>query len=157
MKVNRNTFMASVATLALIAGTGLASAQEHQQSGPHAAPQATQPHASQPMNNGAHPSNGARPEGANRANPGPAAQQNSKPNQPVGQSGTQSGTGASGGHGQSVNRSNKGNNEGAAAQERRIPHGLQGNASGQVQGQGHTSANVNLSAQQRDQNPPDGD
>jgi hypothetical protein len=34
-----------------------------------------------------------------------------------------------------VNRTNKTNNEGTTAQERSIPPGLQGNASGQMQGQ----------------------
>jgi hypothetical protein len=34
-----------------------------------------------------------------------------------------------------VNRGNKSDNEGTTAQERRIPRGLQGNASGQTQGQ----------------------
>ena len=97
--------------------------------------------------------NGARPEGANRAgpNPGPAAQQAPrKDNGRVGQSGAERGAPATSKR-QGVNRSNKSNYEGATAQERRIPRGLQGNASGQVQGQGAEGANVSLSTQQRTQ------
>jgi hypothetical protein len=132
MKINRNTLLASVATLALIAGTGLASAQEQQKH--PAAPQASQPHAVAPANNHAAPA--MKPEGANRAaTPGPAAQQNRKENGRVGQSGSQPGAAPNGQHAQSVNRNNKTNNEGTTAQERRIPRGLQGNASGQMQGQ----------------------
>jgi len=147
MKINRIALLASAAALALIAGTGFASAQEHEQKGPHAAPQANQPHATQPMNNRG---NGARPEGANRTapKPGPAAQQtpsDRKDNGRVGQSGTEPGVPATSQR-QGVNRSNKSNNEGTTAQERRIPRGLQGNASGQMQG-----ANVSLSTQQRTQ------
>jgi hypothetical protein len=146
MKINRITLLAGAATLALIAGAGLASAQEEQK-GQHAAPQADQPHATQPMNNRG---NGARPEGANRTapKPGPAAQQtpsDRKDNGRVGQSGAQPDASATGQR-QSVNRSNKSSNEGTTAQERRIPRGLQGNASGQMQG-----ANVNLTTQQRTQ------
>jgi Protein of unknown function (DUF1236) len=134
MKINRNTLLASVATLALIAGTGLASAQEQQKH--PAAPQATQPHAVAPANNHAAPA--MKPQGANRAapTPGPAAQQNRKENRRVGQSGAQPGAALNNGrHAQSVNRNNKSNNEGTTAQERNIPRGLQGNASGQMQGQ----------------------
>jgi len=156
MKIDRITLLAGAATLALIAGTGLVSAQEREQKGPHAAPQASQPHATQPQNNN---SGGMRPEGANRTapneganrasqNPGPAAQQTPgerKDDGRVGQSGAQPGAGASGQR-QGVNRSNKSNNEGTTAQERRIPRGLQGNASGPMQG-----ANVDLTTQQRTQ------
>jgi hypothetical protein len=141
MKINRNTLLASVATLALIAGTGLASAQEQQKH--PAAPQANQPHAVAPANNHAvapannHAAPAMKPEGANRAapTPGPAAQQNRKENGRVGQSGAQPGAAPNVRHAQSVNRNNKTNNEGTTAQERRIPRGLQGNASGQMQGQ----------------------
>jgi hypothetical protein len=148
MKINRITLLAGVATLGLIAGTGLASAQQEQQKGPHAAPQANQPHATQPMHNNA---NGMRPEGANRTapKPGPAAQQtpkNEKDNGRVGQSGAQPGAGATSQRAQGVNRNNKSNNESTTAQERRIPQGLQGNASGQMQG-----GSVSLSTQQRTQ------
>jgi hypothetical protein len=146
MKTNRITLLAGAATLALIAGTGFASAQDQQQKGQHAAPQANQPHATQPIHNNA---NGMRPEGANRAAPnsGPAAQQTpKKDNGRVGQSGPQPSAGATSRGAQGVNRNNKSNNEGTTAQERRIPQGLQGNASGQMQG-----ANVSLSTQQRTQ------
>jgi Protein of unknown function (DUF1236) len=147
MKINRITLLAGAATLAIIAGTGFASAQEKEQKGPHAAPQTSQPRATQPMTNRG---NGARPEGANRAapTPGPAAQQTpkgAKDNGRVGQSGAQPGAGATSQR-QGVNRSNKSNNEGTTAQERRIPQGLQGNAAGQMRG-----ANVNLTTQQRRQ------
>jgi hypothetical protein len=146
MKFNRITLLAGAATLAMIAGTGFASAQV-QQKGQHAAPQANQPHATQPMHNNA---NGMRPEGANRAapNPGPAAQRtpDRKDNGRVGQSGVQPGAGANARNAQGVNRGNKSNNEGTTAQERNIPRGLQGNASGQMQG-----ANVKLSTKQRTQ------
>ena len=69
MKINRNALLAGAATLALIAGTGLASAQE-QQKGP-ATPQAAQPHAAPPANNrAAQPMNkGMSPGGANHAAP----------------------------------------------------------------------------------------
>jgi Protein of unknown function (DUF1236) len=146
MKINRITLLAGAATLALVAGTGLASAQE-QQKGQHAAPQASQPHPTQPMNNRG---SAARPEGANRAapTPGPAAQQTPserKDNGRVGQS-EERPNGATSQGAQGVNRANKSNNEGTTAQERRIPQGLQGNASGQMQG-----GNVSLSTQQRTQ------
>jgi hypothetical protein len=155
MKINRKTLLAGAATLALIAGTGLASAQEEQK-GQHAAPQASQPHAAQPMHNSA---TGMRPEGASRGapneganrgtrTPGPAAQQTPnerKDNGRLGQE-AQPGAGAANRSAQGVNRGNKSNNEGTTAQERRIPQGLQGNASGQMQG-----ANVKLSTQQRTQ------
>jgi len=152
MKINRITLLAGVATLGLIAGSGATSAQE-QQKGQHPAPQAAQPRAPQP--NAAAPMHnsggGMRPEGANRAapKPGPAAQQtprNGKDSRRVGQSGAQPGAAASNRRAQGVNRGNKSNNEGATAQERRIPRGLQGNASGQMQG-----ANVKLTTQQRAQ------
>jgi Protein of unknown function (DUF1236) len=148
MKTNRITLLAGAATFALIVGTGFASAQDQQQKDQHAAPQANQPHATQPMHDNA---NGMRPEGANRAapNPGPAAQQtpkNEKDNGRVGQSGAQPGAGATNRGAQGVNRNNKSNNEGTTAQERHIPQDLQGNASGQMQG-----ANVSLSTQQRTQ------
>ncbi len=146
MKINRNTLLAGAATLALVAGTGFASAQEQQQKGQHAAPQANQPHATQPMNNGG---GGMRPEGANRTapNPGPAAQQTPrKDNGRIGQSGAQPGGAATGRRAQGVNRGNKSDNEGTTAQERRIPQGLQGNAAGQMQG-----GSVSLSTQQRTQ------
>jgi hypothetical protein len=154
MKINRITLLAGAATLAIIAGTSFASAQDEQK-GQHAAPQANQPHATQPMHNNA---TGARPEGANRGapneganrdarTPGPAAQRTPderKDNGRVGQE-TRPGSGASR-NAQGVDRSNKTNNEGTTAQERNIPRGLQGNASGQMQG-----ANVKLSTQQRTQ------
>jgi hypothetical protein len=78
-----------------------------------------------------------QPQGANRtgSTPGPAAQQNPKENGRVGQSGTRPGAASNRRNAQSVNRTNKTNNEGTSAQERRIPRGLQGNASGQMQGQ----------------------
>ena len=138
MNINRTTLLAGVATLALAVGTGLASAQE-QQKGP-AAPHANQPHAAAPANDHAAPpvnnkGSGIQPEGAkhNAPTPGPAAQQNPKENGSVGQSGAQPGAEPNGQHAQSVNRRNKANNEGTTAQERRIPPGLQGNASGQHQ------------------------
>jgi hypothetical protein len=145
MKINRITLLAGAATLAMIAGTGLASAQEEQK-GQHPAPQASQPRATQPMHNNA---NGTRPEGANRSapNPGPAAQQTPrKDNGRIGQSGAQPGVDSNTRRAQGVNRGSKSNNEGTTAQERNIPRGLQGNASGQMQG-----ASVNLSTQQRTQ------
>jgi hypothetical protein len=133
MKINRKTLLAGVATLALIAGTGFASAQEQQKH--PAAPQANQPHAAAPANNHAAPA--MKPEGANRAapTPGPAAQQKPKEDGRVGQLGAQPGAAPNGRHAQSVNRNNKSNNERTTAQERRIPRGLQGNASGQMQGE----------------------
>jgi hypothetical protein len=141
MKIDRNTLLAGVATLALIAGTGFASAQEQEHKGP-AAPQANQPRASAPANNHAAPAannrgGGMQPQGANRTGqpPGPAAQRNPKENGRVGQSGSQPGAAPNSRNAQSVNRNNKTNNEGTTAQERRIPRGLQGNASGQAQGQ----------------------
>jgi len=140
MKIKRNTLLAGVATLALIAGTCLTSAQE-QQKGP-GAPPANQPHATAPANNHAAPpmnNKGSRiqPEGANHnaPTPGPAAQQNPKENGRVGQSGAQPGAKPNGQPAQSVNRRNKANNEGTIAQKPRIPPGLQGNASGQIKGQ----------------------
>src|ERR1700683_2055607 len=140
MKINRNTLLAGVATLALIAESGFASAQEEHKA--PAAPQANQPHAAAPANNHAAPAmnnrgGGIRPQGANSAGPtpGPAAQRNPKENGRVGQSGAQTGAAPNGRNAQSVNRTNKTNNEGTTAQERRIPRGLQGNASGQMQGQ----------------------
>jgi Protein of unknown function (DUF1236) len=138
MTINRNTLLAGVATLALIAGTGLASAQEQQKH--PGAPQANQPHATAPANNHAAPA--MKPQGANRAapTPGPAAQQNPKENRRVGQSAAQPGATPNGRHAQSVNRGNKANNEGMTAQERHIPRGLQSNASGQMQGQHELSA-----------------
>ena len=74
-----------------------------------------------------------QPQGANHnaPTPGPVAQQNRKENGRAGQSGAQPGAEPNGQHVQSVNRRNKANNEGTTAQERRIPPGLQGNASGQ--------------------------
>jgi hypothetical protein len=155
MKINRIALLAGAATLAIIAGAGLASAQEEQK-GQHAAPPASQPHATQPMNNN---TNAMRPEGANRGTPneganrdartpGPAAQKapnDKKDNGRVGQQ-AQPGAGANSRNAQGVNRDNKSNNEGTTAQERSIPRGLQGNASGQMQG-----ANVKLSTQQRTQ------
>jgi hypothetical protein len=145
MKINRITLLAGAATLALTAGTGLASAQEEQK-GQHAAPPASQPHATQPMHNNA---TGMRPEGTNRGgqNPGPAAQRTPserKDDGRVGQSAEQPSGATS--QRQGVNRSTKSNNEGTTAQERRIPRGLQGNASGQMQG-----TNASLSTQQRTQ------
>jgi hypothetical protein len=137
MKINRNTLLAGVATLALVAGTSVASAQAQEHKGP-ATPQANQPHAAAPAN---HAAPATKPQGANRAapTPGPAAQQapreNGKENGRVGQSGAQPSVAPNRRNAQSVNRSNKTNNEGTTAQERRIPQGLQGNASGQIQGQ----------------------
>jgi hypothetical protein len=140
MKINRNTLLAGVATLALIAGSGVASAQEEHKGA--AAPQANQPHAAAPANNHAAPAmnnrgGGMQPQGANRTGPAPgaAAQQNPKENGRVGQSGAQPGAAPNRWNAQSVNRTNKTNNEGTTAQERSIPRGLQGNASGQMQGQ----------------------
>jgi hypothetical protein len=138
MKIDRNTLLAGVATLALIAGTGFASAQEQEHRGP-AAPQANQPHAAAPANNHAAPAannrgGGMKPQGANRTGqtPGPAAQRNPKENGRIGQSGPQPGAAPNRRNAQSVNRNNKTNNEGTTAQERRVPPGLQGNASGQM-------------------------
>jgi hypothetical protein len=140
MNINRTTLLAGVATLALAVGTGLASAQE-QQKGP-AAPHVNQPHAIAPANNhAAQPMNnkgsGIQPEGANHnaSTPAPAAQQNPKENGRAGQSGAQPNAEPNGQHAQSVNRRDKANNEGTTAEKRRIPAGLQGNASGQMQGQ----------------------
>ena len=155
MKINRITLLAGAATLAIIAGTSFASAQEEHKGQP-AAPQASQPHATQPMHNNA---NGARPEGANRGaanegpnrgtrTPGPAAQRTPnerKDNGRVGQE-AQPGARANSRSAQGVNRGDKSNSEGTTAQERNIPRGLQGNASGRMQG-----ANVKLSTQQRTQ------
>src|ERR1700688_2714841 len=129
MNINRTTLLVGVATLALTVGTGVAGAKE-QQKGP-AAPRATAPannHAAPPVNN---KGSGMQPQGANHnaPTPGPVAQQNRKENGRAGQSGAE----PNGQHVQSVNRRNKANNEGTTAQERRIPPGLQGNASGQHQ------------------------
>jgi hypothetical protein len=138
MNINRTALLAGVAALALTVGTGFASAQE-QQKGHGAAPQAAQPHAAQP--HASQPTTGrgntVQPQGA-RANPnrGQAAQQtprDRKDNGRVGQSGAQTGAAATSQRAQGVNRGNKSNNEGTTAQERRIPPGLQGNASGQHQ------------------------
>jgi Protein of unknown function (DUF1236) len=147
MNINRTTLLAGVAALALTAGTSLASAQAQQK---HAAPQAAQPHAtphaaaqphpaaqphiaaqphpSQPM---AGRANSAQPQRASRSVPnrGQAAQQNGTNNRRVGQSATPSRPSQA-----AQDRGNKAN-EGITAQERRIPRGLQGNASGQMQGQ----------------------
>jgi hypothetical protein len=147
MNINRTTLLAGVATLALTMGTGFASAQEQHKPAPQA-PHAAQPHAaaqphptaqphaavqprpSQPM---AGRANTGQPQRANRAVPnrGQAAQ-TGKENHPVGQSAAQPQPNQ---HAQGVNRGNKSNNEGTTAQGRRIPPGLQGNASGQTQGQ----------------------
>src|SRR5580700_2870824 len=131
MKINRNTLLAGVATLALIAGSGFASAQEEHK-GP-AAPPANN-HAAPAMNNRG---GGMQPQGASRtsATPGPAAQRIPKENGRVGQSGGQPSAAPTRRNAQSVNRNNKTNNEGTTAQERNIPRGLQGNASGQMEGQ----------------------
>jgi Protein of unknown function (DUF1236) len=140
MKINRNTLLAGVATLALIAGSGFASAQEEHK-GP-AAPQANQPRAAAPANNHAAPAinnrgGGMQPQGASRTGPTPepAAQRIPKENGRVGQSGGQPSAAPTRRNAQSVNRNNKTNNEGTTAQERNIPRGLQGNASGQMEGQ----------------------
>jgi len=139
MNINRTALLAGVAALALTLGMGFASAQE-QQKGHSAAPQAAQPHAAQP--HASQPmtgrGNAVQPQRANRAVPnrGQAAQQtpkDRKDNGRVGQSRAQPGAAATGQRAQGVNRGNKSNNEGATAQERRIPPGLQGNASGQYQ------------------------
>jgi hypothetical protein len=139
MNINRTALLAGVAALALTVGMGFASAQE-QQKGHSAAPQAAQPHAAQP--HASQPmtgrGNAVQPQRANRAVPnrGQAAQQtpkDRKDNGRVGQSRAQPGAAATGQRAQGVNRGNKSNNEGATAQERRIPPGLQGNASGQYQ------------------------
>jgi Protein of unknown function (DUF1236) len=139
MNINRTALLAGVATLALTVGTGFASAQE-QQKGHNAAPQAAQPHAAQP--HASQPTTGrgntVQPQGANRAVPnrGQAAQQtprDRKDNGRVGHSGAQTSSAATSQRAQGVNRGNKSNNEGTTAQERRIPPGLQGNASGQHQ------------------------
>src|ERR1700689_4227766 len=107
MKIKRNTLLAGVATLALIAGTCLTSAQE-QQKGP-GAPPASQPRATAPANNHAAPpmnnkGSGMQPEGAshNAPTPGPAAQQNPKENGRVGQSGAQPAAEPNGRHAQGV-------------------------------------------------------
>ena len=131
MNINRTTLLAGVATLVLTVGAGFASAQE-QQNGHSAVPQAAHPHAqlhaSQPTTGRG---NAMQPQGANRAVPdqGQAAQQNGRENRPVGQSAAPSRPSQG-----AQDRSNRAN-EGTAAQERRIPPGLQGNASGQTQGQ----------------------
>jgi hypothetical protein len=150
MNINRTTLLAGVAALALTAGTGLASAQAQQKvhnAAPpvvqphatqlHAAPQphpatqphiAAQPHASQPI---AGRTNAVQPQRANRAVPnrGLAARQNGIESRHVGQSAAPSRP--------SQGAQDRGNraNESRTAQERRIPRGLQGNASGQVKGQ----------------------
>src|SRR5579862_6063116 len=140
MNINRTTLLAGVATLALTLGTGFASAQE-QPKGHSAAPQAAQPHPtaqphpSQPM---AGRANTGQPQLAAVPNRGQAAQQaprDRKDNGRVGQSGAQPGTGATSQRAQAVNRGNKSDNEGTTAQERRVPPGLQGNASGRTEGQ----------------------
>jgi Protein of unknown function (DUF1236) len=150
MNINRTTLLAGVATLALTVGTGFALAQE-QQKGP-AATHPDQPHAAAPANSHAAPpmnnkGSGMQPEGANHnaPTPGPAAQQTPKENERAGQSGAQPGAEPNGQHAQGVNRGNKSNNEGTTAQEKRIPPGLQGNASAQTRGQRQ------LSEQQRTQ------
>jgi hypothetical protein len=157
MKINRNTLLASVATLALIAGSGLASAQE-QQKGPKAAPQASQPHAAQSQPHAAQPQphaaqsqpHAAQPQRANRTAPGRAAQQTTKDNGRVGPAGTQPGARTTDRQAQQkVNRGSKTDNAGRSAQEQRIPRGLQGNAQGQTQGERAQGSNVTLSDQQR--------
>jgi Protein of unknown function (DUF1236) len=145
MNINRTALMAGVAALTLTVGTGFTSAQE-QPKGHNAAPQAAQPHpAAQPRPTGQpHPSqpmagraNTGQPQRA--AVPrGQAAQQaprDRKDNGRVGQSGAQPGTSVTSKRAQGVSRSNKSDSEGTTAQERRVPPGLQGNASGQTQGQ----------------------
>ena len=132
MNINRMTLLAGVAALGLTVGTGLASGQE-QQKGHNAAPQAAQPHAAQP--HASQPmtgrGNAMQPQGANRTVPdrGQAAQQNGRENRNVGQSATPSRP--------SQNAQDRGNraNEGPTAEERRIPRGLQGNASGTTRGE----------------------
>ena len=105
--------------------------QPHAVIQPHPAAQphiAAQPHASQPI---AGRTNAAQPQRANRAVPnrGLAARQNGIENRHVGQSAAPSGLSQ-----RAQDRGNKAN-ESRTAQERRIPRGLQGNASGQVKGQ----------------------
>jgi type IV secretory pathway VirB10-like protein len=141
MKINRTTLLTGVAALALITGTGFASAQQQQKghnpppphaaAPPHPAPQphaAAPPHPSQPMAARPHV---AQPQHANRTVPnrGQAAQRNGTHNPRVGQSASPTQPAR---HAQE--RRNRAN-EGPTAQERRIPRGLQGNASGQVHGQ----------------------
>jgi hypothetical protein len=140
MNINRTALLAGVATLALTVGMGFVSAQEEHK-GP-AAPHANQPHATAPANNYAAPpmnnkGSGMQPEGANHnaPTPGPAAQQNPKEEGRAGQSGAQPNAEPNGQRAQSVNRRDKANNEGTTAEKRRIPPGLQGNASGQMRGQ----------------------
>jgi Protein of unknown function (DUF1236) len=149
MNINRATLLAGVAALALTTGTGLAAAQQEQK-GPNAAPQAAQPHASQP-HAAAQPHPAAQPHAAvqprpsqpiagrantgqsqraNRAaNPGQAAQGNERENPRVGQSATSPRPNQ-----RAQDRGDR-SNEGTTAEERRMPRGLQGNASGQVRGQ----------------------
>ena len=133
MNINRTTLLASVAAVALITGTGFASAQQPQKGhnpAPHAAQPhaAAQPHPSQPMAGRAH---AVQPQRANRVVPnrGQAAQQNERHNPRVGQSAAPSRP--------SQHAQDRGNraNEGTTAQERRIPRGLQGNASGTTRGE----------------------
>jgi hypothetical protein len=147
MKINRTTLLAGVATLALTVGTGLASAQEQHKAAPQA-PHGAQPHAAAQPHQAAQPraaaqprpsqpmagrANTGQPQRANRAVPtrGQAAQ-TGRENHPVGQSAAQPRPNQ---HAQGVNRGNKSDNEGVTAQERSVPPGLQGNASGQGQHQ----------------------
>jgi len=140
MKINQTTLMAGVASLALMVGTGIASAQPQQKGHnppPHAVPlhAAAPPHAGPPPHAATQP-HPAAPHVAARPHPAPpmagrAAQQSGRVNRRVAQPAAPPRTNQ---HAQSVNRGNRAN-EGTTAQERRIPRGLQGNASGQMQRQ----------------------
>jgi hypothetical protein len=132
MNINRTILLAGIGTLALTVGMDLASAQEHQK-GHGPAPQAAQPHAAPSHASQPAPgrSNAIQPPAANRAVPnrGQAAQGSGRENGRVGQSAAPPRPAQ---HAQ--DRGNRAN-EGPTAQERRVPRGLQGNASGQMQGQ----------------------
>jgi hypothetical protein len=139
MNINRTTLLAGVASLALTVGTGFASAQEQHKPVPQA-PHAAQPHAAAQPHPTAQPrpsqptagrANTGQSERANRAVPnrGQVAQTR-KEDRPVRHSATQPRPNQ---QARGVNRDDKSNKEGATAQERHIPPGLQGNASGQAQ------------------------
>lgn len=194
MRDYRNMLLAGVAALALVAGTGLASAQA-----PNGAAQGGPQHASQPMKGsgpgmqaqsqgkagptaqnaqqGTRPNAGGEQPGpqqnANSAKQGP--QQNAKGKE-SGQPSVAQKTGRENGkQNQAINGSKQANRPHAArserrnggrqttAQQQRVLHGLQGNASNQMQGNGAegakgpqgaaaaSGANVRLSQRQRTQ------
>jgi len=198
MKAYQKPLLAGVAVLAIMAGTGFASAQAQNGAPQSGAPQADQQHATQPTKGKGPGTQAQRQGGPNRTvqnakpemqrngkGPGVQAQGQGKPNATarngnrglqhnakttgrVGPSGAEIGMGRTPRQAQTINRSSKTGKAGIAANERRMEHGrhttaqrqrilrgLQGNASGQMQGKGPqgagqaSGAGVRLSDQQR--------